>query len=313
MLETLEGLSNYNVTGNGERDSLKIDDHETISSRASWKQVEGSTTRVWSLNRENGMAVKPQECAARKGRYSLIYLETDRATINSWPITQMNSIPFTAKLDNLSKHPVSVIIHQVLKDDANDTLETAAFTQWDATKITVTPTSGNSTTAITVETTGTATATNNTPMINTHVKLICDEMKERKIPAFDGNNYGCIARPSTFRGLKDALEALSVYTARGYGDILNGEIGRSYEGVRFFEQNSIASSGWTNAKSDKAFFFGADTVCEGIAVPEEIRGKIPTDYGRSKGVAWYSLNGFGIVHNQTGAVQNRILKWSSAA
>lgn len=41
--------------------------------------------------------------------------------------------------------------------------------------------------------------------------------------------------------------------------------------------------------------------------------KIPTDYGRSKGVAWYSLNGFGIVHNQTGAEQNRILKWSSAA
>ena len=30
----------------------------------------------------------------------------------------------------------------------------------------------------------------------------------------------------------------------------------------------------------------SDTVAEAIAVPEEIRGKIPSDYGRSKGVAW---------------------------
>jgi hypothetical protein len=29
-----------------------------------------------------------------------------------------------------------------------------------------------------------------------------------------------------------------------------------------------------------------DTVTEGIVIPEEIRGKLPGDYGRSKGVAW---------------------------
>ena len=29
-----------------------------------------------------------------------------------------------------------------------------------------------------------------------------------------------------------------------------------------------------------------DTVAEAIAIPEEMRGKIPTDFGRSKGVAW---------------------------
>ena len=54
-----------------------------------------------------------------------------------------------------------------------------------------------------------------------------------------------------------------------------------------------------------------DTVAEGIAIPEEIRGKIPTDYGRSKGVAWYYLGGFGIVHLQ--AAEGRILKWDSLA
>jgi len=45
-------------------------------------------------------------------------------------------------------------------------------------------------------------------------------------------------------------------------------------------------------------------------VPEEMRGKIPSDYGRSKGVAWYYLGGFGIVH--TLASNARIVKWDSA-
>ena len=183
-----------------------------------------------------------------------------------------NSVPFTGKLDDLSKHPVTVVIHQVLKDDANETMEVAAHEQWDDTLLVVTPASGNSETAITVEVGGAPTATNNVAMGNTHVKLIVDEMKERKIPAFDGSNYGCIARPATLRNVKDDLEPLSMYTERGYGDILNGEIGRSYDGVRFFEQTAIDSEGWSNAKSDAAYFFGADTVCEGVAVPEEIRG-----------------------------------------
>ncbi len=103
-----------------------------------------------------------------------------------------------------------------------------------------------------------------------------------------------------------------------------GEIGR-YLNTRFVEQTNVAKGGaadsstwtafvadaWNNAKSDWVFFFGSDTVAEGIAVPEEIRGKIPTDYGRSKGIAWYYLGGFAIVH--TNAADTRIIKWDSAA
>jgi hypothetical protein len=37
--------------------------------------------------------------------------------------------------------------------------------------------------------------------------------------------------------------------------------------------------------------------------------KIPTDFGRSKGIAWYALLGYGIVH--TAAAQARILKWTT--
>jgi len=99
--------------------------------------------------------------------------------------------------------------------------------------------------------------------------------------------------------------------------IMNGEIGR-YEGGRFIEQTHVnkagigtATAAWTNGKSDWAVFFGEDTVAEAIAVPEEIRGKIPGDFGRDRGIAWYYLGGFGLVH--TDAAQSRVVIWDSAA
>jgi len=187
-----------------------------------------------------------------------------------------------------------------------------------------TTSAGTSTTAVDLETTGTCTVTNNVAMGSGHVKAIVDIMKERNIPMFQGSDYFCIAWPSTFRTLKNDLENVRQYVDQGFRMIMNGEIGR-YEGVRFIEQTNIAKGGaadsttwsattadaWNNGKSDWAFFFGEDTVAEAIAVPEEIRGKIPTDYGRSKGIAWYALLGFGIVH--TDADNSRIIKWDSAA
>jgi len=50
LLETLEGLPNHSMAGNSECDGLKIGSYKTISSQATWKQAEGSTTRVWSLS-----------------------------------------------------------------------------------------------------------------------------------------------------------------------------------------------------------------------------------------------------------------------
>ena len=116
--------------------------------------------------------------------------------------------------------------------------------------------------------------------------------------------------PSTFRTLKNELESVHQYVASGFQMIMNGEIGR-YEGVRFVEQTNVAKEAFTNGLSNWAFFFGDDTVAEAIAVPEEMRGKIPTDFGRSKGIAWYYLGGFGLVHPE--AAGARIVKWDSAA
>lgn len=246
----------------------------------------------------------------------------------SLTVTELgNSVPYTGKLDNLSKQPVSEIIHKVLKNDAKKTLDGMAFAQFDLTPWKVQAASGTSTTAVVTVTSGSIGVTNNVAFRKDHVKPIVDTMKERNVPPYQGDDYFAIAWPSTYRTMKNDLEAIHSYVDQGFVMIMNGEIGR-YEGMRFVEQTNVAKGGaddsatfnfrtpdpWNNAVSDWIFFFGEDTVAEALVIPEEMRAKIPTDYGRSRGVAWYYLGGFGIVHGVAGsAINYRILKWESAA
>ena len=217
------------------------------------------------------------------------------------------SVPFTKKLDDLSEHPVTEIIHKVLKNDARKVLDKAAHAQFEnGIRVRVTGSSD----VLTEFTEDSATFGGVTSLAfgNNHAKAIADELSERDISTFDGNNYMSIARPRALRNFKDDLEAIHQYTSEGWHVIMNGEKGR-YEGIRFCEQTNVASKGYTN--TDQIFFFGSDTVVEAFAIPEEIRGKIPTDYGRSRGIAWYALLGYGVVHTQLD--QQRILEWGSNA
>lgn len=221
-----------------------------------------------------------------------------------------NSVPFTKKLDDLSEHPVTEIIHKVLKNDARKVLDAAVHAQFDTTPLRVAPTGGNNAQALTLSTNGTTAITNNIAFGKDHAKSVADIMAERDIPTYDGSNYFALGRPTTFRAFKDDLEAIHQYVSEGWAVIMNGEKGR-YEGIRFCEQTNIPSEAWSNGLSDAIYFFGSDTVVEAVSIPEEVRGKIPTDYGRSRGIAWYALLGYGIVH--TDATQARIIKWDSAA
>jgi len=233
-----------------------------------------------------------------------------------------NSVPYSGKLEDLSQFSVRDTVMKALKNDATKVMDAAAHQQFNLTPLRVT---GTSSTTITLSTAGTATATNSQAYNTGHAKKICDTMKERNIPAFSGDDYMALAWPTTFRTIKDQLETIHQYTETGLSQIYNGEIGR-YENMRYVEQTNIPKGGaansttfnamtntadaWDNAVSDWIFFLGEETVAEGIAVPMEIRAKIPTDYGRSKGVGWYSLQGFGLV--QTAQDQARVLKWDSA-
>ena len=227
-----------------------------------------------------------------------------------------NSVPWTGKLDDLSEQPVSEVVRKVLKTDAKKAFDNLASAQFNSAKLRVVPTAGSSATAVTLTTNGVATLTNTKAMGTDHVKAIVDIMKERNIPAYTGDDYYAIAWPTTFRTMKNDMESIKQYVDQGFRMIMNGEIGR-FDGVRFVEQTfkakgsiGTAAAAWSEGLSDWVVFFGEDTVAEAVAVPEEIRGKIPGDFGRDRGIAWYYLGGFGIVHTQ--AAQSRIVIWDSA-
>lgn len=237
-----------------------------------------------------------------------------------------NSVPYTGKLDSLGKADVVALIDKALKNDARRCFDAEVWLQFWASPLTVGPAGGTSTTALTLETTGTCTVTNNVALGKDHLKALSDIMKERNIPPYIGDDYFGIGHPSTFRQVKNDLEDVYKYTSEGLVRIMNGEIGK-YEDFRLVEQNAVPKGGaadsttfdpvnnvadaWNNAKSSWGLFFGEDTVTEASCIPEEIRAKLPGDYGRSKGIAWYSLGGFGLIHSDT--TNARVIRWDSAA
>lgn len=237
------------------------------------------------------------------------------------------SVPYTEMLESMSQFAVRQPIMKVLKYDAMCDIDCLVHQEFDKTALRVAATASADNVSLT--TNSTATLTNSVPMSKVNARSIVDTMKERNIPFYDQSSYFAIARPNGLRGLKNDLESIQQYTETGLEMIMNGEIGR-YEETRYVEQTVVPRGGaadsttfdpftdtadaWNVATAgDWVFFFGSDTVCEAVHTEEEIRAKIPDDYGRSKGVAWYALLGYGITHNDSGNLaQSRIVKFDSA-
>jgi N4-gp56 family major capsid protein len=233
------------------------------------------------------------------------------------------SVPYTGKLEKLAQISVRKPIMDVLKYDSQCDLDALCHAQFNRTVLRAV---GTSSTAFVLTTNGTATATNSIAFNSTHAKSMTDTLKDRNIRPYTGEDYMAIARHSALRTFKNNLEDLYKYTERGITQVFNGEIGR-YEQTRYVEQTSVPSGGaansttfsaytntsdaWDNGLSDWIFFFGADTVAEGVNTPEEIRFKEVTDFNRSKGVAWYYLGGFGLA--RTTESEATVIKWDSAA
>jgi hypothetical protein len=180
-------------------------------------------------------------------------------------------------------------------------IDSAVEAQFDACKIRAVYVTDTASVAFT--TNGTATATCSVNIDDYAVKEIVDYMEATlKAPLYDGDHYVCIATVKALRGLHDHLQEIWKYT--------KGEVGMYYN-VRFVkETNAMNNAIGASAVAGEAYFFGSDTVMEAIVIPEEIRMKVPTDYGRSRGIAWYALLGFKIIWE--GDPDNRIVKFDSA-
>ena len=233
-----------------------------------------------------------------------------------------NSIPFTSKVETLSEFDLMAIIKDTLLNDAVKCIDGEIERQFNACLLRYV---GRSTTTYALTTNGTATAVNTSVLNSYHLRNMLNELKKRNVPGWDklGGDYSMICSLEAADNLLVLLETANAYTESGRKELLNGQIGR-YFGVRFIQDTfatrftydstarTATAKSWTGGYSLDAYLFGSPTVREAIVIPEQIRRKEKSDYGRSDGLAWYGLMGWKIEYDTSGADDTRIIKWDSA-
>jgi N4-gp56 family major capsid protein len=246
--------------------------------------------------------------------------ETTTITENKWKVvkdsvtvTELgNSVPYTQKLEVLAEFDPENISTKALKDDQLEVLDSLAYDQF-ATGEFVAVCTNTATTEFTTNGTATITATAN--MSDKNVRDVVDYMEKKQIPKFSDGMYRSIVSVNSKRGIYDYLQAIAQYTTPEFRH--KNEIGQYYN-VRFVQDVQFLSD-TKNSVYGEGIFFGQEAVLEAIAALPEVRMKIPTDYGRSKGVAWVGIEAFKKMWslsnddlNSTGKGIERIVRVTSA-
>ncbi len=225
-----------------------------------------------------------------------------------------NSIPYTGKVEDLAQFQLEPIIEQKLRDDMVKVLESAAGAQFIATDFIAVMSATNN---VVITTNGTATAVATANLTAANVRSVVDFMAKKFIPTYDGRNYICIAGVGALSGMHadsgtGGWVDISKYTDSFAKNIFAGEIGEFYN-TRFVRETGYLSNSIGNSSLyGQAAFFGADAVYEAVAQPEQVRTKIPQDYGRDMGLAWYALLGFKTVWNYSTDGEQHIVYVTSA-
>jgi hypothetical protein len=229
-----------------------------------------------------------------------------------------NAIPYTGKIEALSQQSLETIINKGLKDDMVKCLDGEVERQFNGTQLRYV---GTTTVGGALTTNGTATATNTSAFNLFHAGTMADELRKRNVPGYESleGRYVCICSIEALRGLKSDMQGKHPAIPTNFSNLVNG--GQfEYDNIVFvldtfgtrFTYSSSAKTAtaktWTGNASLDAYMFGADTVREAVAIPEQIRQKEVTDYGRSKGLAWYFLGGWQLEWSDE--PNTRIIKWT---
>lgn len=219
-----------------------------------------------------------------------------------------NSVPYTLKAKTLSQFNLPETLKKALKNDMVKTLDAAVESEMDQASLRYV---ASTTSTYNLYTNGTATQTASTGPNAFHVRTIIDELIQRNVPMVE-NHYFCIATTKHISQMHVDLTELWKYTKYP----LNAEVGMWYS-CRFVRDTySMDNTIGTADVTGEAYYFGGDQIydgpiMEGVALPEEIRIKLGTDYGRDQGVGWLGLCGFKHIHDSNSNDLN-VIKFDSA-
>lgn len=238
----------------------------------------------------------------------VLTLTTVSITVVEWG----RSVPYTSLSTDLSEYNIENIVQRKLKDQMKLVLDNAAAAAFKTGLIKAEMTGVAS---INFDTAGTPTQVAAANLNLFGIESIRDYMYSTLlVPPFEGDDYICLVSTKAKRGVMNdpAWEPWHRYTDPEAK--YNSEIGRM-ENIRFIEINNtgaLSASPGTQSVQGEAVFFGADAVAMAIAEDPELRARIPTDYGRSRGVAWYGILQFGLVWTTANAGEARVVHLTSA-
>ena len=217
-----------------------------------------------------------------------------------------NSIPWTRKYETLSQIEQRAPVQRVLSNDLAKVLDTAVEAEFNKCKIRYNATSS---TTGTFHTDATDTETQTSAFNRHHAKTIYDYLWNtlNAPPYFPGDDdYGGVLSQNAARGIFNDCETVQMYTKFP----MAGEIGR-YSQLRFVKTNhGLSNAVGAGSAYGEAYFFGNNTVMEGVAISPIVIPKEVTDFQRSRGLAWYAILGYQIYWLSD--PDNTIIKMGSA-
>jgi len=221
------------------------------------------------------------------------------------------AVPFTSLSMDLSKYDLENPIQRKLREQMRLVLDTKAATAFKTTLVKYAPTGVLATPTNVVVTNGTNVTAATRALQVFDVEEIRDLLFDTyQTPPLEGGDYLGIFRTLGLRGIKrdPAWERWHQYTDPQAK--WNGEVGR-IEGVRFMETNH-ANALAKRALIGEGVVFGDEGVALVEAMTPELRAAIPSDFGRSKAIAWYGILAMGTIWDTANPGEAKIVHVTSA-
>lgn len=235
-------------------------------------------------------------------------LSTVSITVSEWG----RAVPFTSLAKDLGAFDLENKIQMKLRDQMKLVMDKAAAAAFKQAKVKAIP---DGEASLVFDTDGTASTQALANLRVYHVEQIRDYMMSTiHVPPYENDEYVALASTKALRGIKSdpKWEQWKIYTSPE--SKFKGEVGR-IEGVRFVEinnTNALSGSKGLNGILGEAVFFGQDAVAMAVAQDPELRAKVPEDYGRSQGVAWYGIMEYGIVWDTANDGEARVVHLTSS-
>lgn len=223
------------------------------------------------------------------------------------------AIPYTSLAMDLGHFDLNNAIQAKLMEQLKVSMDNDAATAFKAGKILATPTGVAETT---FETDGAASTAGLAGINLFHVSTIRDYLfSTLNCAPYVDDDYMGIVITQAKRSIMNDPDWKDWHKYTDPKAKFNGEIGRS-DGVRFIETNNttaLPDGLGTGDVLGSCVFFGEQPVVMGVVEDPHLRLKEVTDYGRSKGVAWYGNFGYAqIFSDSSSAGEARVVYVTSS-